>query len=108
MKIYVTLYSFNNRSILIRLGPYIVKCESFFYVYLRIQTKQSSKQADENKDMFILVQEIKERINERLSVFIRRERQVWQAFIVAIFAPGHPRKSTIKWRDAPNDAENYV
>ena len=44
MKIYVTLQPFNNRFILIRLGSYVVKCESFFCVSLCIQTKQSSKQ----------------------------------------------------------------
>jgi len=38
--------------------------------------KQNKDQADENKDMFILVQEIKERINECIPVFLR-----WQGKI---------------------------
>ena len=33
--------------------------------------KQNKDQADENENMFILVQKIKERINECLSIFIR-------------------------------------
>ena len=41
MKIYVTLQPFNNRSILIRLGSYIVKCESFFmYICVFKKAKQ--------------------------------------------------------------------
>ena len=46
-----------------------MKTERFF-MYICV-FKQNKDQADENKDMFVLVQEIKERNNKRLSIFIR-------------------------------------
>ena len=38
--------------------------------------KQNKIQADENKDLFILVQEIEKRINKRLSIFLRWQGEI--------------------------------
>ena len=70
--------------------------------------KQNKIQADENENMFILVQEIEKRFNKRISIFVCWKGEIWQAFIVAIFATRYPWKQNFKRGNAPNDAENNV